>query len=112
MSLYAEYLKEKTGDEIIETKNGFATFRFTTFKENPAVYIVDIYVLPEIRNLKEASSLANAIVSRAKKDGCKFLLGSVIPSNKGSTSSLKVLLAYGMTMDSCSIDFILFKKEI
>lgn len=112
MSLYAEYLREKTGDEIIETKDGFATFRFTTFKENPAVYIVDIYVIPALRNLKEASSLADTIVSRAKKEGCKYLLGSVIPSNKGSTSSLKVLLAYGMSLDSSSTDFLLFKKEI
>ena len=40
MSLYAEYLREKTDDEIIETVEGFATYRFLP---GYACYIIDIY---------------------------------------------------------------------
>lgn len=110
MSLYANYLREKTTDQIMETDHGFATYRF--LKDQNAVYIVDIYVLPEFRKSNVASSMADAIVKAAKEDGYKKLVGSVIPSNKNSTDSLLVLLAYGMSLESSSNDFIVFGKEI
>lgn len=110
MSLYAEYLREKTEDQILETNDGFATYRYIDFHEEKAVYIIDIYVIPSKRQKNIASQLADEIV--ALSPGCKYLLGSVIPSNKSSTISLKVLLGYGMNLDSCSTDFILFKKEL
>ena len=108
MSLYAEYLKEKTSDQILETSRGFATYRYL---EN-SVYIVELYVIPSFRKTKEASMMADAIVKEAKEKGCTQLLGSVVPTAKNSTISLMVLLAYGMSLKSSSNDFILFTKEI
>ncbi len=112
MSMYADYLKEKTEDLVVETKEGFATYRYMSYHGEPAVYIVDIYIVPQFRQKNAASSLADEIVTYGTRNGCKYLLGSVIPSNKNSTISLKVLLGYGMILDSCSTDFILFKKDI
>lgn len=110
MSMYAEYVKEKTFDSILETPNGFATYRYML--EQKAVYIVDIYVLPEFRKSKVASQIADAIVEEAKKKNCTKLLGSVVPSNKNSTVSLHVLLGYGMILESAAADFIVFRKDI
>lgn len=112
MSIYAEYLREKTDDEIIETSEGFATYRYTDHNTIPSVYIVDIYIIPNKRRTHAASAIADSIVELARKNGCLKLLGSVVPSNKNSTDSLRVLLAYGMTLDSSSNDFILFKKDL
>lgn len=109
MSHYADYLRERTTDEIIESQNGFATYRFT---DERTVYIVDLYVAPIARKLKVASQFADQIVSIAKERGCSRLLGSVVPSTRGSNDSLRVLLGYGMRLDSCTNDFILFSKEI
>lgn len=108
MSMFAEYLKEKTDDMIVETPEGFATYRYV----DNSVYIIDLYVKPDFRRTYAASTIADNIVDEALKHGCNKLLGSVVPSNKGSTDSVKVLLAYGMSLDSSSNDFILFKKEI
>lgn len=108
MSLYAEYLHEKTDVKILESPNAFATYVFT----DKGCWIKDIYVKPEFRKTNLARDLANMISEIAKEKGVKTLLGSVIPSNKNSTDSLKVLLAYGMTLDSCGNDFILFKREL
>ena len=110
MSLYAKYLAERTGDLIKENAFGFATYRYVN--EGKAVYIVDIYVIPELRKAGEASRLANEIVAEAKAKGCTHLIGSVVPSTKGSTESMKVLLAYGMSVKNSSNDFVVFKKEI
>jgi ribosomal protein S18 acetylase RimI-like enzyme len=109
MSLYAEYLKERTSDFIIEDEFGFATYRFVDEK---TVYIVDIYVKPEHRYDGIASSLADDIVRIAKQRGCTTLMGTVQPSAKNSTASIKVLMAYGMTLASSGNDFVIFKKEI
>lgn len=110
MSLYADYLREKTTDNIIETDKGFATYRY--LDNNKTVYIVDIYVRPDFRKTDVASTMADTIVEEAHKKGCNKLLGSVVPSNKNSTISMLVLLAYGMDLDSSSNDFVVFKKEI
>ena len=114
MSLYAEYLREKTSDQIIESDKGFITYRFYyDQKDNcEAVYIIDLYVRPEFRKSHVASDAADIVVRIAKKRGCKKLLGSVVPSNKDCTSSVKVLLAYGMSIESATENMIWFKKDI
>lgn len=108
-SLYAQYLMEKTDDQIIETDSGFATYRYMG---NETIYIVDIFIQKGFRGYTHATNLANIIVEEAKTRGCKKLVGTVIPSNKNSTDSLKVLIAYGMKLESSGPDLIVFSKEI
>lgn len=109
MSLYAEYLKERLGDEIIETDQGFATYRFL---DPESVYLVDLYVRPEFRKRGVARVLGDMVATIGIQRGCKFMLGSVVPSAKGSSESMKVLLAYGMAPYSSGIDFVMFRKSI
>lgn len=110
MSFYAEYLKEKTDDKIIETEFGFATYRH--LPDQQATYIVDLYVLPDYRKEGYASRLADQICNEAKALGYTKIFGSVVPSNKNSTDSLRVLLGYKMTLKSSSNDFIFFERMI
>jgi len=109
VSLYAEYLAERTTDQIIETHNAFATYKFL---DKDTCYIIDIYVLPEFRKSGVASDIADIIKGIAKEKGCTKLIGSVVPSAKGSTTSVKVLLGYGMKLQSSTNDFVVFEKEI
>lgn len=109
MSLYADYLRERTNDEIIETDQGFATYRFI---DPNTVYIVDVYIKPEFRKHGAASNISDTIVEVAKKRGCTKLIGTVVPSTKGSTISLKALLGYGMELESAGADFIIMRKAI
>lgn len=110
MSLYSEYLKERTNDEILETHEGFATYRF--LPDTKSVYIVDIYVIPEARKKGVAGELADKIMDIAITKGCKEMIGTVVPSAKGATTSLKVLLGYGMTLKSATENLIIFRKEL
>jgi len=110
VSLYADYLKERTEDKILELDFGFATYRHIHAEKT--TYIVDIYVVPKFRKEGLASQMANEIANEAKEIGHTKLLGSVVPSTKGSTNSLKALLAYGMNLKGSGNDFILFEKDI
>lgn len=109
MSLYAQYLSERTDDKIIESSFGFATYRFLNDKQ---VYVVDIYIDPEHRNKRAGSDMVELIAAVARSRGCSEMLGTVVPSCKNSTTSLKILLADGMKLDSASDNLIVFKKEI
>lgn len=109
MSLYADYLKERTTDFILETDEGFATYRYLS--ENK-VYIIDLYVAPPYRKLGHAAHLADRICALAKSKGCTKLIGTVLISANGSNDSVKVLLAYGMTIISGHDGVIIFEKEI
>lgn len=110
MSLYADYIKERTTDHILETDIGFAHYRY--IDDNKTCYIVDIYTQPECRQKGEAAALADQIVLEARSKGATTLLGSVQPSAKNSTTSLKVLLAYGFQLAFASQDAIFLRKEI
>lgn len=110
MSLYGDYLTERTQDQIIETDTGFATYRY--MNDGKSVYIVDIYTVPKERKKGGASMLADFIATEARAKGCTEMLGTVMPSTKGSTSSLKVLLGYGMELQSAMSDLIVFRKDL
>lgn len=109
-SQYADYIRERSFDEIVETECGFATYRF--LEGGKSCYIVDIYIVPESRKTGAASAIADSIVEIAKARGCTELLGTVCPSAKAATASLKVLLAYGMALKSSSSDLVVFRKDI
>jgi GNAT superfamily N-acetyltransferase len=109
MSLYSEYVQERLGDCILETELGFATYRFP---DPNTVYIVDLYVIPEARKQGVARDIADSIMKIAMARGCTKMIGSVVPSARGSTESLKTLLAYGMILDSGVNDFIILRKDL
>lgn len=109
-SLYAQYLTERTDDLIWETGGGFATYRYVN--DGKSVYIVNIYTTPKARRSRHAALIADEICKQAKLRGCSEVIGSVIPSTKNSTTSLQVLLAYGMTLQSAAENFIVFRKDI
>lgn len=108
MSVYAEYLKEREGKEVVENDNGFLSYRIF----NDYVYIVDIYVVPEKRKTGLAKFWADQVCEIAKAKGAKTLVGSVDVRANGATESLKVLLAYGMRVDSIDGQMIYFKKDL
>jgi len=108
-SLYAQYINERCGRGILETKDGFATFDYVN---TDTVYIVDLFVTPNKRKSHVATSLADKIVEQALKDGKKYLLGSVDTTAKGAMESMKVLEAYGMTVCKVAEPMVFYGKEI
>lgn len=109
LSLYAQYLKERSPRGIIETAEGFATFEYVNAD---IVYIIDLYVVPESRQQGVAASLADKIVDEALAVGRKQLLGSVDVTAKGAETSMKVLEAYGMRPYKVAEPMVFFIKNI
>lgn len=107
-SLYAQYIAEREGKEILETEHGFATYLIRGLE----CYIEDLYIKPEHRESGLASKMADEIAIQAKERGCKYLLGSTVVEAQGSTTALKVLLAYGFKLAKAEANMIWLTKEL
>jgi len=109
MSLYANYIKERENKEIIETPEGFATYKIF---ENGECYLQDIYILPEFRNSGLATSFADQVCMKAKLAGCSVLIGSVSIDDQNVTRNLKIFLAYGMDVYKIIGSMIFLRKNL
>lgn len=108
-SLFAEYIKEREGKQIIESDKGFATFKVFDNKE---CYLESIYVKPEYRETGLATDMANEISEIAKEHGCTSLIGSVCIDDVAVTKNMKVLLAYNMQIYKIVGNLIFLKKDL
>lgn len=109
MSLYKDYIKEREDKEIIESDEGFATYKIFN---NGECYLQDIYVIPEQRKSGLATQMADQVVEIAKENGCHTLVGSVCVDANHSTRNLKVFLSYGMQIHKVVGNMIFLSKYI
>lgn len=108
-SLYGQYLAEREDKEIIESNEGFATYKIFS---NGECYLQDLYVIPEKRKSGLATEMANKVVEIAKERGCKTLIGSVCSDDKSATRNMKVFLTYGMQIHNIIGNMIFLQKNI
>jgi ribosomal protein S18 acetylase RimI-like enzyme len=109
-SLFAKYIKEREGKTVIETDDVLAIYKFDL--DHNSVYIEDIYVVPEKRKSGLGQKVADFICNLGRKQGLKYLVGSVVPSANGSDYSLKLLLRYGMRLKSSHENIIFLIKDL
>lgn len=107
-SLFAKYYLEREGMYTIEEEYGFVTYKLGP----DYVYIVDIYVLPDIRQKGLAASLADKVVEQAIRAGKTKAIGTIDLEAEGKTQSAKALLGYGFELDSSDGKMIYFVKEL
>lgn len=108
MSLFGDYIKQRENKDIVESDKGFATYSVV----KDGIYIEDIFVSADHRHSGEAAKMADKIADIAREKGLNKLFGSVSPSALGSTTSLKVLLAYGFELNSSTNNFIWLEKKL
>lgn len=107
-SLYAQYIYERQNKSIIEDENGFASYYFI----NDTCYIEELFVKRGSRNKGIASEYASQITKEAKSKGAKQLMGSVNLNTNGATDSMKVLLAYGFSLQTANNNMIFLTKSL
>lgn len=106
--MWLDYIKERSGIESIETGVGFATYSLTT----EHIYLIDLYIRREFRNMKEASKLADKIAEIGSKNGRNKMLGSVDIKAINSRESMLAVLHYGMKPIWTEDTMVFFEKEI
>ncbi|HRO67178.1 MAG TPA: GNAT family N-acetyltransferase [Pseudobdellovibrionaceae bacterium] len=108
MKLFAAYLKERTGQTLIEREGGFATYQI----DGEECYIVEIFVVPEIRRTGLASRMADEISVLAKSQNCTYLKGTVDLRANGARESILALIGYGFKPVRAVDEILYFRKEL
>lgn len=110
--MYKEYLEEhQPGKSLYFNDFGYATYVII----GEECYIDTVYVLKDFRNQKRASELADEIVKIAKKNGCKYLTGTVFTDQDSldkQTISAKGMFGYGFKLSKAYENKIVFVKGI
>lgn len=117
MSLYSEYLRERTNMDYYEIPDkGFIVYSWLGENEETGepdrVYLVDIFVRSDFRKDGIATELAEYVYKQADKNRIGKAIGSVDITAKNAGESMKVLLAHGMRPDSFGGNMIWFSKYI
>lgn len=107
MEMFKDYL-EMNGKMLVSSPFGFATF----YQVNDGLYIEDIYIKPEHRLKGIGSELADSVCAIAKERGLNKIYGTIRPTYRYSTESMKSLLAYGFKIKGSAYDAIALEKEI
>lgn len=102
--MYAKYIKEREGKEIIEDEYGYATFAM--FPDH--CYVEDVFVLPEFRKSGYASGYIDKVCEIMKTRNIRKIFVSVDPRANGSTESMKIILAYGFKLHASETNMIYF----
>ena len=111
--MWFDYQRERIpGFRVLEKPYGFATYSYLDVKGAKGIYIEDIYIKPHMRQEGLASKLSEEIQELSKKDGVKYLLGTVAVDSTSPTDSLKVLLAHGMSLLESNNEIIWMYKDL
>lgn len=111
ISLYGQYIKERGGVDILEDDHGFATFKFI---DKDTCYIVDIFVVKEMRRNNKASDYAKEIEIIAKERGCKYMLGSLstFATNFNASEALMKANGYKFKETNSKKNMVYYLKEL
>jgi len=108
MSLWKDYLLEQRNEHVLETEDGFVTYKFFPTE----CYIVDIYVKPDKRQKGIAGKMADKVADIARERNVKYLTGSVATNMPTAHTSMLVLLGYGMKLLRSEGNMVYFVKEL
>lgn len=108
MSLYAQYIKERAGIEIIESERGFMSFQI----QGKECFIYDAYVCSEYRLSGEGAGMLGALKTLAQSQGCDAITATIWPGAKNSTESMAAMIHVGFKITSSAPNLIALKMEI
>ena len=108
MSLYAEYLQEMEGADVLELENGFIAYSFS----NGECFIHDIFVRKSARNTNCFRRLGDTVLELAKERKCKSIKCEVWTDSRNPTLSLHAVLSYGFKVVKATENRIHLVKEL
>ncbi len=100
-TLYAEYIKERQGINIIEDEYGFITWQ----PRKDECFIVDMYVRPDYRKQKCGQRLLSRLVNEVK-NSAKVMTANIWLWDPNCNGTLQASLASGFTLGGTGDGFI------
>lgn len=108
VSLWADYVSERLGHEVIEYDWGFAEFH----AEQDVCLVDEFFIIPTERKSGKGRALMDEVAERACALACRRLWSQVWLLSKGADCALDAARAYGFKMCAAADNRIILIKEI
>lgn len=93
-TLYAQYLKSRLDQEILENENGFLVYK----QNGKECYLAEFYVKPESRRAGVAKQLLNQLKNISSEAGCEYIIATVHQFDKHASQTLSAAFALGFKL--------------
>lgn len=91
MKLYAQYIKEREGLELVSDDHCFLTYK----RNDDDIIVFDIYSDKEVRGTGYMLEFCDSFYDVMRKEGVKNVFGMTDTSTNGWKNSERLLLKYG-----------------
>jgi GNAT superfamily N-acetyltransferase len=108
MSLWADYVREREGKEVIEGEHYFISYGI----EGDYCVIGDMYVREEHREHGIGWMIFAQVISAALKKGCTYLVSTVSTADRNYARSIAIHKAGGFLELRRDGDMIVFQLEL
>lgn len=107
-TLYAKYIKERAGRDILENESGFIIYRC----HGEECFLVDMCVDHSKRGSRLFGQMMSQLVDIAKAAGCKIITATVYVADSGKEHTLSSVFKLGFKILKAEQGVILVGKEV
>jgi GNAT superfamily N-acetyltransferase len=107
-TLYATYIKDRRGLEILENEFGFLTYKFA----GEECFIAEMCIDPRKRTAGHGRSLVSQLEEMAKAAGCKYVSANIDINSGGANTILLASLLCGYEVRASNGNALLVIKEL
>lgn len=108
MSLYAEYIKEREGSEIIEVKDAFVSYKII----GKECFLADMYIRPHMRGSNLFRQLINSLSAVAKGAGCDHISTNIHTLDANCSRNVKAALKVDFSIINANNGVMLLVKKL
>lgn len=107
-TLYAQYILEREGFEIIENETSFIVYKL----KGEIAFIAHSFTVKEYRMRGSMSHLLDLLKSALNKDEVKVLSATIDLRDRNATSTLQAALRYGFQVKAAENGILYIEDEI
>lgn len=107
-TLFAKYLSEREGKQIIEDERGFIVYKIV----GEECYLAEGFVSEEARGSSAASDLFRHLLAAAQAEGCKAITANIHLIDPGAMRTLAAALKRGFRVASANNNVLLIIREV
>jgi hypothetical protein len=107
-TLYAKYISQRAGYEILENEHGFVIYKIN----GEECFIVDMFVDNDKRGTGACKNLINSLVEIAKEKSCKFISGNIHLNDIGCNTTIVAAIYLGFKIIKAEFNILAIKKDL
>ncbi len=107
-TLYAKYIKERRGLDVLESEHGFLTYKMN----GEECFIADMCIEEDRRTAGHGRVLTSALEALAKDAGCKYISANIDLNAGGANNCLLAAMTVGFEVRAANLNVLLIVKDL